>query len=130
MTEVIEAAHDQEVPLLRYAKEADLAALDNLVYLAARDRYYVRREEPAGKGVADVAFVPKNPTDSECRPFIVELKAGVGAEEAVQQIRDRNYVATFKDALTGEEQFSASPLAVGISWDYKTKAHECVVEEL
>ncbi len=58
MAEVIEAAHDQEVPLLRYANEADLAALVNLVYLAARDRYAVRREEPAGKGVADVTFIP------------------------------------------------------------------------
>ena len=130
MTEIIEAAHDQEVPLLRYANEADLAALVNLVYLAARDRYYVRREEPAGKGVADVAFVPKNRADAECTPFIVELKAGVGAEEAMQQIRDRNYSSIFEDALTASEHFANSPLAVAISWDYKTKAHECVVEEL
>ena len=127
---VLEAAHDQEVPLLRYANEADLAALINLVYLAARDRYYVRREEPAGKGVADVAFIPKNPADAECRPFIVELKAGVGAEEAMQQIRDRDYTSTFEDALTGDEHFANSALAVAISWDYKTKAHECLVEEL
>ena len=130
MTEVIDAAHDQEVPLLRYANEADLAALINLVYLAARDRYYVRREEPAGKGVADVAFIPKNPIDAECRPFIVELKAGVGADEAMRQIRARNYTATFKDALTGDEQFAQPPLAVAISWDYKTKEHKCLVEEL
>ena len=49
MAEIIGVAHDQEVPLLRYANEADLAALINLVYLSARDRYFVRREEPAGK---------------------------------------------------------------------------------
>ena len=76
MAEVIEAAHDQEVPLLRYANEADLAALVNLVYLAARDRYAVRREEPAGKGVADVTFIPRNLAEARWRPFIVELKTG------------------------------------------------------
>lgn len=130
MADILEEAHDQEVPLLRYANEADLAALVNLVYISARNHYYVRREEPAGKGVADVVFIPKNPADAECRPFIVELKAGVGAREALAQIKERNYTSTFKDALTGEEHFINSPLAVGISWDYKTKAHECVVEEL
>ncbi len=130
MADIMEGAHDQEVPLLRYANEADLAALVNLVYLAARNKYLVRREEPAGKGVADVAFVPKNPADADCRPFIVELKAGVGAEEALQQIHKRNYASIFEDALTGDEHFANSPLAVAISWDYKTKAHECLVEEL
>ena len=130
MAEIIEAAHDQEVPLLRYANEADLAALVNLVYLSARDRYFVRREEPAGKGVADVAFIPKNPADKDCRPFIVELKAGVGADQALNQIRERNYASIFADALSGDEHFAASPLAVGIAWDEKTKTHECLVEEL
>lgn len=83
MAEIIEAAHDQEVPLLRYVNEADLAALVNLVYLAACDRYVVRREESVGKGVADVAFIPRNPAETRWRPFIVELKAGGTAASAV-----------------------------------------------
>lgn len=130
MADVIAAAHDQEVPLLRYANEADLAALVNLVYLAARDRYLVRREEPAGRGVADVAFVPADPADAECRPFVVELKAGGTAAGAVAQIRERNYPALFADELTGESRYARRPLAVGIAWDPKTKLHECLVEEL
>lgn len=101
MAEVIEAAHDQEVPLLRYANEADLAALVNLVYLAARDRYAVRREEPAGKGVADVTFIPRNLAEARWRPFIVELKTGGTAAEAVAQIRKRDYAALFADGLLG-----------------------------
>ena len=129
MTEIIEAAHDQEVPLLRYANESDLAALTNLVYLAARDRYVVRREEPAGKGVADVAFVPQRGADARWRPFIVELKAGGTAEDAVAQIRERDYGALFTDALLGEGG-AVRPLAVGIAWDPRTKTHDCVVEEL
>ena len=130
MADVLAAAHDQEVPLLRYASEADLAALVNLVYLAARDRYRVRREEPAGRGVADVSFAPADPADASLRPFVVELKAGGSAAEAVAQVRERRYLALFEDALTGEPRFAAAPLAVGIAWDPRTKAHECLVEEL
>ena len=48
----------------------------------------------------------------------------------MQQIRSRNYAVILKDALIGSEQFANTPLAVAISWDYKTKAHECLVEEL
>ena len=88
MAEVIEAAHDQEVPLLRYANEADLAALVNLVYLAARDRYAVRREEPAGKGVADVTFIPRNLAEARWRPFIVELKTGGTAADPKTKTHD------------------------------------------
>ncbi len=126
---VVEAAHDQEVPLLRYASEADLAALVNLVYLSARDRYHVRREEPAGKGVADVAFAPRDPSDPSLRPFVVELKARAGAEAAVAQIRERGYASAFSDALTGDYPYAARPLAVGIAWD-ADKVHECAIEEL
>lgn len=129
MAEIIEAAHDQEVPLLRYANEADLAALVNLVYLAARDRYAVRREEPAGKGVADVAFIPRNPAEARWRTFIVELKVGGTTAGAVAQIHERDYAALFADGLLGERG-PVRPLAVGIAWDPKTKTHDCLVEEL
>lgn len=129
MTEIIEAAHDQEVPLLRYANEADLATLVNLVYLAARDRYVVRREESAGKGVADVAFIPRNPAETRWRPFIVELKAGGTAAQAVVQIRERGYASLFGDGLLGEGG-AVRPLVVGIAWDPKTKTHDCLVEGL
>ncbi|WP_165046131.1 AAA family ATPase [Adlercreutzia sp. ZJ138] len=126
---VLEAAHDQEVPLLRYANEADLAALVNLVYLAARDRYWVRREEPAGKGVADIAFIPKNTSDNRWTPFIVELKAAGSAQEAIDQIRQRNYGALFADAFADTAP-DKHPLAVGICWDPQTKTHECLIEEM
>lgn len=129
MVEVIQAAHDQEVPLLRYAYEADLAALVNLVYLAARDRYWVRREEPAGRGVADVAFIPKDPHDRRYPPFVVELKCGGSTEEALGQIRERGYARLFADGLMGEKP-SLPPLAVAIVWDSKNKVHAVAVEEL
>ena len=126
--------HDQEIPLLNYNCEADLAALVNVAYLEARNRYFVRREQAAGKGVADVVFIPRNPKDTRCTPFIVELKACGGkkgsAAAAMQQIKQRNYASIFNDALTGEQHYAHSPFAVAIVWDKQTKVHECAIEGL
>ncbi len=80
--------------------------------------------------MADIVFTPLNPANTDYPPFVVELKAGVGAQTAIEQIKSRNYAATFKDMLIGETHFATQPLAVGIAWDPKTKAHECLVEEL
>lgn len=129
MVDIIQAAHDQEVPLLRYAYEADLAALVSLVYLSARDRYWVRREEPGGRGVADVAFIPKDPHDRRYPPFVVELKCDGSVGEALAQIRGRGYAGLFADGLMGEKP-SLPPLAVAIVWDSKNKVHAAAVEEL
>ena len=45
MEEILELAHDVEVPILSYNHETELSAVVNLVYLAARDYYRVEREE-------------------------------------------------------------------------------------
>ena len=59
--------------------------------------------------MADIAFVPLNAHDKEHPPFIVELKAGIGAAEAIAQIRTKNYTAIFKDVLIDEKYFAAIP---------------------
>ncbi len=130
MDQIIESANNQEIPLLKTNKETDLVALINVIYIAARSRYFVRPEQPAGKGVADVAFIPKKPKDKDCRPFVVELRTADSAAQAIEQICNKNYTAIFEDALTGDAHYAQPPLAVGIAWDPKTKAHECIVEEL
>ena len=134
VAQIIESMHDQEIPLLNYNCEADLAALVNVAYLEARNRYFVRRERPAGKGVADVVFIPRNPTDTRCTPFIVELKACGGtkgsAAAALTQIKQRNYASIFNDALTDEQNYAHPPLAVAIVWDKQIKVHECAIEGL
>ena len=137
VAQIVEDAHDQEIPLLRYKNEADLAAVINLVYLYARNHYHVEREKSAGKGVADVTFIPKNSTKTEYSPFVVELKvaennetAEDAASRAIEQIKSRDYLAMFKDVLTNENLSDSPPLAVAISWDPKDKKHFCIIEEL
>ena len=59
MTEILQYAHDTETPILSYNHETELSAVVNLVYLAARDKYRVEREDKAGKGFVDFIFYPK-----------------------------------------------------------------------
>ena len=48
MAEIQQLAHNTETPILSYNNETELAAVVNLVYLSARDRYRVEREDKAG----------------------------------------------------------------------------------
>lgn len=59
MCEILEKAHNTEIPLLNYNNETDLTAVINLVYLAARDMYRVEREDKAGIGYVDFIFIQK-----------------------------------------------------------------------
>ena len=65
----------------------------HLVYLSARDRYRIEREDKAGKGFVDFIFYPENPADTG---LILELKAGHSPEEAIRQIREKQYALRFR----------------------------------
>jgi RecB family endonuclease NucS len=54
--------------------------------------------------------------------MVVELKYGKSAEEAVAQIRDKQYVDSLKE-------YRGNILLVGINYDKETKKHTCVIEE-
>lgn len=128
MTEILQLVHDTEIPLLRYNHETELTAIVNLVYLAARDRYRVEREDKAGTGYVDFIFYPELDRSEDC--IILELKVNHTPEEAVQQIKDRKYELRFKPRLGENEKYSGRILAVGIGYDTKTKNHRCRVEVL
>ena len=137
VAQIIQEAHNQEVPLIRYRNEAALTAFINLMYLQARDAYEVVQELHGGIGYADIAFIPINRENPSLTPFVVELKMANKNESvqdaltsAMQQIKSRNYTAMFNDALTGTQKFVNSPLAVAIAWDAENKQHECAIEGL
>ena len=78
-------------------------------------------ELPTGKGFADVAFIPVQPSGKPV--ILVELKYADTADTAIQQIKDRRYpekLVPFTDHL----------LLVGISYDRETKKHSCKMELL
>lgn len=128
MEEILAYAHNTETPLLDYNHETELTAVVNLVYLSARDKYDIQREDKAGSGYVDFIFYPKY--DRNLDGIILELKVDSTPEEAIEQIKDKQYDLRFKGKL-GEEAFcSGRILAVGIGYDKRTKEHRCKIEVL
>lgn len=127
MLEILEFAHNTEIPLLNYNNEADLTALLNLIYLSARDFYRVEREDKAGVGYVDLIFYPKRRSEPG---IILELKVDSTAQKAIDQIRDKKYALKFEGKLGETAEYTGRILGVGISYDRKTKAHRCKIEIL
>lgn len=130
MEEILQTAHDTETSMKGYNNEAELSAVVKLVYLAARDRYEIYREEKSGTGFVDYIFYPVIDQQDDC--IIVELKVGHSAKEAIAQIKNRNYMQNFVGKLGEEPRYTGRILAVGIAYDKKdaAKKHTCKVEVL
>ncbi len=97
-----------------------MACAIKLAYYAAISSYKIIREMPAGKGFADMVFVPlKNST----RPaIVVELKYDKTAKAAIDQIKEKNYPESLKGVTN-------KILLVGINYDKAAGKHEVVIEE-
>ena len=113
---LLEKIHDAEIPFLAYNDENSLSCVITLCYLYARKFYNILREEKSGKGYCDYLFLPKEPG---YLPIILELKMGKLPEEAIEQIKTKNY-------LQRAEPYGKA-LLVGISYD-KEKRHQCKIE--
>ena len=127
MSEIIQYAHNTETPILSYNNETELSAIINLVYLAARDQYKVEREDKAGKGYVDFIFYPVRYDQDG---IILELKVNHTPEEAIAQIKEKEYALRFRGKISEKSKYTGRILAVGISYDKETKEHSCKVEEL
>ena len=128
MQQILEFAHDTEVPLLSYNNEVELTALVNLVYLSARDTYRIEREDKAGIGYVDFIFYPEADQTADC--IILELKIDSTPKDAINQIKNRKYDLRFRGTLGKKSKYTGRILAVGISYDRGNKKHECLVEIL
>ena len=127
MTELIEYAHNTHSPLQTYSNEAELASIIRWVYLKALDFYRIEREDKAGIGYVDFIFYPFIKND-DC--IIIELKVNHTAEEAIQQIKDRQYALRFEGKFGENPEYTGRILAVGIAYDKEGKQHQCKVEVL
>lgn len=78
MADILQYAHNTEAPSLSYNNEIELSAIVNLVYLSARNKYRIEREDKAGKGYVDFIFYPWNVSEP-C--IILELKVDSSPEE-------------------------------------------------
>lgn len=129
MTEILQFVHNTESPMQVYNNEAELASILRLVYLKARDFYRIEREDKAGVGYVDYIFYPYKKEDDA---IIIELKVDHTADDAIQQIKDRQYMLRFEGKIGEKPEYTGRILAVGIAYDKEDsgKRHECKVEVL
>lgn len=114
----IEEAH-LDTSILTYNNENALSYTISIAYFYARNDYMIIREMPSGEGFADLAFIPKGDVPA----MIVELKWNQNVETAISQIKERKYPHALKS-------YNGNILIVGISYDRKSKKHECKIEEI
>jgi len=117
---LIEQAHQANASILKYNDENSLSCVISLAYYSAQKNYILHREMPAGKGFADIVFEPKR--NCNLPALIVELKWGHSAEEAVEQIKQKNYIECLKN-------YRGEVLLVGVNYD-KQKHHTCKIEKI
>ena len=120
VAELIEQVHQANVFILKYNNENALSCVISLAYYSAQKNYTLHREMPAGKGFADIVFEPNR--NCNLPALIVELKWGHSAEEAVEQIKRKDYL----DCL---QNYHGEVLLVGVNYD-KEKHHTCKIERV
>ncbi len=120
VAEGLEQVHDEEVPILSYNNEESLAYSIRLAYSSSINYYKIYRECKAGKGYADLVFIPLPNVKKSA--IIIELKYDKSVESAIKQIKEKKYPSGLID-YTGEV------ILVGINYDRKTKKHSCIIEK-
>ena len=120
VAELIEQAHQDNTSILKYNDENSLSCVVSIAYYSARKNYVMYREMPAGKGFADLVFIPRK--NCSLPPFIVELKQQKSSEEAIEQIFTKDYADALKD-------YKGEVLLVGINYDCD-KHHTCKIEKV
>jgi RecB family endonuclease NucS len=113
--------HSDNTSILSYNDENSLSCVITLAYFSAGKDYTLVREMPAGKGFADIVFLPRRNADKPA--MIVELKWDKSADGAVEQIKNKKYINALKD-------YDGEVLLVGINYDKATKKHSCVIEKV
>lgn len=124
VADLIEAAHNK-AGNRTYHSEAGLSYAIQLAYYSAQDYYTIIPELDTGKGYADLAFIPKQPS---IPALLVELKYDANADTALAQIHRQKYPERL-------EQYKGNLILVGINYD-KTiendqalfKHHSCRIE--
>ena len=119
---LIDEAHSINASYFDYNDENTLSCIISIAYFAAKDKYNIKKEDTTGKGRTDFTFFPLNPLDTA---FILELKTRGSVQDALDQIKSRDYKSTLAS-------YNGKKLAVAIYYDEnsKDKKHSVLIEEL
>lgn len=121
VAEKMEQAH-LETSILQYNDENALSYTVSLALYAAREFYTITREMPAGKGYADLVYIPRKRYPDK-PAMVVELKWDKSADDAITQIKNKQYIK-------GLQGYRGELLLVGITYDKTSKEHGCKIEKM
>ena len=125
VAEIITEIHNSpNISLLTYNREESMVfcLISGLMWQTERE-YEVFRELQSGKGSADLIYVPKR--NIHLPILLIEFKYGKSAEEAMNQIKEKEY---FRRYIDGD--YPNDVLLIGINYNPKTKDHKCQIEML
>ncbi len=124
VADVIEKVHSEYASVIQYHDENSLSSVLAISYLSTMQYYFKPvRELPTGRGFADFVFLPKTEYADVYPALLVELKWNRSARAALEQIKEKKYPSAL-------EAYTGNILLVGISYDKKTKEHQCKIEKL
>lgn len=122
VAKMIEQIHMEYASSIQYNNENSLSSVLSIGYLSAMEYYFKPiRELPTGRGFADFTFIPKPEYRQDYPAMVVELKWNENANTALKQIKEKRYPESILD-------YTDNIMLVGISYDKKTKEHQCVIE--
>lgn len=115
--------HRKYASSIQYNNENPLSCVITIAYLSSM-RYYFKpvRELQSEYGFADLVYIPKAKYQNSHPALLIELKWNKNAETAITQIKEKKYPESIME-------YTGDILHVGISYDKKTKVHECVIEK-
>ena len=119
---LIQKVHNDECSPRHYNKEDSLRQTLKLACFTYRDYFSQFEEVGGGTGYADMVLVPKKAARRSI--LIIELKKDDSPENAIKQIKDREYMNPY---LNRDEDI----LLIGVAYDSNdpAKTHRCVIEE-
>ena len=121
VAKAVSESHQDYASIINFHDENALATAIMMSFYTARVDYHVKRELPAGRGFADIVFIPKH--QGKDPAMIVELKWNRSARAAIKQIKDRSYTG----GLSG---YHGELILVGINYTKKTGKYTCRIERM
>ena len=118
VSQALDKSHIHVTSNRSYNNEDALQSAIYLSYIYALNKYTIIKEMTAGKGFADVVFIP---FEEGYPAMVIELKRNDCTESAMEQIKEKQYL----DSL---EHYEGDLLLVGINYDEKEKTHTCRIE--
>ena len=118
INKTLDKNHKDLASMYNKNKEDVLGIIVQISYYHTGNFYFIRKEDTCATGRADLTFTP---LDNTHIPMIIELKVDKSAEDAINQIKEKDYSSVFKG-------YKGKILLLGIAYDSSTLKHESRIE--